>query len=542
MPPPSPQSSDAADRSGQRRFRELSRTFWRGVSTTHGLGPALDELLEGFNSNVGSRRTSVWLHDRRARQMSVIASSDPADALRGTRVRSTDAHAPAARGLRLERPEFFEHETDRILIAPLRGWRRALGTIVIEGAMAPELRDQQLEIAADLARHLSVGIENVQLLEEMLLQRRLLEDTFNSLVDLVIVTDGRQRVVQMNDAFAMRLGQSRADLLERDLSDLVGRELARWAAESEAAAAASHDGARARVFEHPQLGGMFHVTATPLINEDGEPVGTVLVARDITRENALEVEQEALRARLAQSERLASLGQFVAGIAHEINNPLQGVLGHLELLLWSGAKGQPSPATEENPRLRKELKLIYHEADRAAQIVRNLLTFSGSQRIRRRRLRIDRVLTRVLAARRSALARAGIEVVRESGENLPPVLGDQLLLQQAFTNVLVNAEHAISFTGHPGSIRVSTTSPSPEIVRITIQDSGPGISASVLPRIFDPFFTTKDVGQGTGLGLTLTYGVIQEHGGTIHATNGPDGGAVFTIDLPVAPPRASELP
>jgi signal transduction histidine kinase len=263
-------------------------------------------------------------------------------------------------------------------------------------------------------------------------------------------------------------------------------------------------------------------------------VGTVLVARDITRQTTLEAEREALRGRLAQSEKLASLGQFVAGIAHEINNPLQGVLGHLELLLWSATKGKSWPVAEARRPFRKELKLIYHEADRAAQIVRNLLTFSGWQRIARRKLRIDRVITRALAARRSALARACIEVVRESGEDLPAVVGDQLLLQQAFTNILVNAEHAITYTGHPGKISVSTSSPSPEIVRITIQDSGPGISASILPRIFDPFFTTKDVGQGTGLGLTLTYGVIQEHGGTIQASNGADGGAVFIIDLPAA--------
>jgi signal transduction histidine kinase len=139
-----------------------------------------------------------------------------------------------------------------------------------------------------------------------------------------------------------------------------------------------------------------------------------------------------------------------------------------------------------------------------------------------------------LATRRASLASAKIEVFRESGENLPPVVGDQLMLQQAFTNILVNAEHAITYTGHPGTIRVATSLPAPEIVRITIEDTGPGIAASVLPRIFDPFFTTKDVGQGTGLGLTLTYGVINEHGGTIQAMNGPDGGAVFVIDLPTA--------
>jgi PAS domain-containing protein len=234
MSPARPQTPDAPDRSGPRPFRELSRSFWRGVTTTHGLGPALEGLLGTFNDEVGARRTSVWLHNRRARQLVLAASSDAASVSQTARVASTDVDAPSARGLRLERPQSLGRDADPILIAPLRGWRRALGTLVIEGAMTREPEpQQQLDVASELARQLSVGIENVQLLEEMLLQRRLLEDTFNSLVDLVIVTDQAQRVVQMNDAFAMRMRQSRADLLERQLSDLVGADLARWAADTD---------------------------------------------------------------------------------------------------------------------------------------------------------------------------------------------------------------------------------------------------------------------------------------------------------------------
>jgi two-component system, NtrC family, sensor kinase len=379
----------------------------------------------------------------------------------------------------------------------------------------------------------------VQLLEELLRQRRLLEDTFNSLLDLVVVTDRRLRVVQMNEAFALRLGQPRADLLDQHLADLVGADLAEWAAEAEAEAEATSDRAaeraRVRTLDHPRLGGIFNITMTPLINEDGAPVGTVLVARDITRQTALEAEKEALRTRLAQSEKLASLGQFVAGIAHEINNPLQGVLGHLELLLWKRAS---AGTTGSGPQpIRKELRRIYHEADRAAKIVSNLLAFSGSPRLTRRRLRVDRVLTRALASRRSALVRGGIAIVRTQPDDVPSVIGDQLLLQQAFLNVITNAEHAIVQTGRPGTITVATTAPGHGGVCITVTDSGPGIPADVLPRIFDPFFTTKEVGKGTGLGLTLAYGVIQEHGGTIQAANVPGGGAMFTIDLPAAGPQ-----
>jgi PAS domain S-box-containing protein len=532
LPDPSPGSGARA--SALASFSERSWTFWRGVSSIQGLTPSIEDLLREFEAEIGARRATVWIHERRARVLSLLAASDPEYRAVAPCVPSGDEYAPPAVGLRLERAAVRE-TPEPLVIAPLRGWRRALGALVVEGPWRRHIDAQQrLDLVEELGRKFSVGIENVQLLEELLRQRRLLEDTFNSLIDLVVVTDRRLRVVQMNDAFALRLGRTRVDLLDRHLDELIGRDLTEWAAgtDGDPAADRSHEGARVRTVEHAGLGGIFNVTTTPLINEDGEPVGTVLVARDITRQTALEAEKENLRARLAQSEKLASLGQFVAGIAHEINNPLQGVLGHLELLLWKRTSG---PAAGAPLPLRKELRRIYHEADRAAKIVSNLLAFSGSPRLTRRRLRVERVLTRALATRRSALVRAGIEIVRDQPAEVPSVIGDQLLLHQAFLNVITNAEHAIAQTDQPGTIIIATTVTDGRTVKVTIADNGPGIPGDVLPRIFDPFFTTKEVGQGTGLGLTLAYGVIQEHGGTIQAANGTDGGARFTIELPAAP-------
>jgi signal transduction histidine kinase len=510
----------------------LSRTFWRGISSTTGLGASLAGLLAEFNSHLGSRRACVWLHDRRARELWLVASSEGATGLATARVPVGDPDHAAARGLRLELASVLPSPSGPILVVPLRGWRRALGTLVVEGPGmgAPETRTR-LDIAADLGRQLSTGIENVQLLEEILLQRRLLEDTFNSLTDLVVVTDGANRVVQMNDAVARRLGRPRRSLHERPLAEVVGADIADWATAPDGEPAAE----RTRTIDHPALGGRFAVTVTPLVTEHGESVGRVVVARDVTRQTRLEAEREALRAKLAQSEKLAALGQFVAGIAHEINNPLQGVLGHLELLLVARTPADSRSAAAR--ALRRELRLIYREADRAAKIVQNLLTFSGSQRIDRRRLRIERVLQRVVTSQRAAMARAHIELVRGERDDRATVTGDALLLQQAFLNVLINAEHAIAGTGRAGSIVISTASSNHRVVT-TFRDSGPGIPADVLPRIFDPFFTTKSVGQGTGLGLAITYGIVHEHGGHIHVENDPAGGTIVTIDLPAAEPAA----
>ncbi len=506
-----------------RRIQELLLGFSRGISSTLSVVTALDALSLETNTLFGTRRVSVWIHERRARELVLSASSDRAYGAAATRVPTASDTVPG-RGLRLEAPQFLTSEgaAVRTLVAPLRGWRRALGTLVIDGEPRDLGEDAYIEAVGDLGRQLSFALENVQLLEEVLQHRRLLEDTFNSLADLIVVTDTALRVVQTNEAFMARVERQRHEIIDRPLVELVGSEIAQWVAEPPPADRAE-GGGKSRQFTDDRLGGIFSSTVTPLINRDGQPVGRVLVARDITAQMQLEAEREALRGRLQQSEKLASLGQFVAGIAHEMNNPLQGVLGHLELLIETSEAAKP---------IRPTLRRIYQEGDRAAKIVRNLLVFTGSQRMSRRKVRLERVLSRALMSRSASLRRNRIEVRRQISD-VPPIAGDALLLQQAVLNILVNAEHAIAATGASGRIdAIVDVAPGGETVRLAIQDSGAGIPPEILPRIFDPFFTTKEVGKGTGLGLAITYGIVQEHGGSIHAENAPEGGARFTIELP----------
>src|SRR5207249_11558850 len=208
---------------------------------------------------------------------------------------------------------------------------------------------------------------------------------------------------------------------------------------------------------------------------------SVVVARELTPQSRLEAEREELRRRLTQSEKLAALGQFVAGIAHELNNPLQGVLGHLELLRTTGAFPK---------HLRREVLTIYREADRAAKIVRNLLVFAGSRRLARRRVSLNAVLQKVVALRASACRAAAIEVVRHYDDKLPRVQGDPLLLHQALLNIVMNAEQAVAAMGGSGTIVVSTsvTRPGNRVVA-TVRDTGGGSPADALSRIFEPFYT-----------------------------------------------------
>jgi two-component system, NtrC family, sensor kinase len=412
---------------------------------------------------------------------------------------------------------------------PLRGCRRALGTIVFDGVRVETGGELDLLDRADeLGRQLSNAIETMQLLEDVVRSRSELENTFDSIAHLVAVSDRDGRLVHVNEAFAHRVGRSRDDLLNRPVIDYLGPELAAWLAARESEAARP-DGpsAASREIVDPVLKGPFIVTLTNLLDRDRERIGSVIVARDLTPQTQLEAEREELRKRLTQSEKLAALGQFVAGIAHELNNPLQGVLGHLELLRATGALPRP---------LRRDVQTIYREAERAAKIVRNLLVFAGSRRLARRPVSLTAVLQKVLALRAAACRAAGIEVVRHYDEKLPRVQSDPLLLHQALLNIVMNAEQAVAATGRPGRIEITArAAQSGERIVTTVRDTGEGIPADVLSRLFEPFYTTKEVGKGTGLGLAIAYGIVQEHGGHIAAANHPDGGAVFTVDLPTTP-------
>jgi PAS domain S-box-containing protein len=515
----------------QRDLRELLNEFALALGATLNLSGGLEIICLGAKRLFGADRTSVWIHDRRARQLVLKASSDPEALTREVRVNADDPLTPAAASMRQNRSDLLpsaDEGATRTLTVPLRGTRRALGTIVFDGVRVEAGGELALLDRADeLGRQLSSAIENMQLLEDVQRSRRELENTFDSIAHLVVVYDMRGRIVRANEAFASRLNLTREQLIDRPLTECVGPELVAWLEAHEASdARPMGESAIGREIFDPVLNAPFIVTLTDLVNQDRERVGSVIVARDLTPQSKLEAEREELRRRLTQSEKLAALGQFVAGIAHELNNPLQGVLGHLELLRATGAFPK---------QLRREVQTIYREADRAAKIVRNLLVFAGSRRLARRNVSLASVLQKVVALRQGACRALNIEVVRNYGENLPRVQSDPLFLHQVFLNIMLNAEHAIAATGQPGRIEVSAAaSPATDRVVATVRDTGAGIAADALPRIFEPFFTTKEVGKGTGLGLAIAYGIVQEHGGHISAGNHPDGGAVFTVELPVA--------
>jgi two-component system NtrC family sensor kinase len=223
-------------------------------------------------------------------------------------------------------------------------------------------------------------------------------------------------------------------------------------------------------------------------------------------------------------------------VAHELNNPLQGVIGYAELMLAS----KPAPLETE------ELRAIRDNANRAAGIVRNLLTFAGRNTSARGWQQINRIVRDAIAVREPQLQAQGIDLVLTAADRLPLVYVDHTRLEDVIVNLIQNAEAAIAARRDGkaltrqvserarGEIRVETRmEPDPDRIFVAVHDNGSGLKEEDLLRVFDPFFTTREVGQGTGLGLSVCYGIVREHGGQIVATNAETGGAIFTIELPV---------
>jgi two-component system NtrC family sensor kinase len=242
-------------------------------------------------------------------------------------------------------------------------------------------------------------------------------------------------------------------------------------------------------------------------------------------------EERLLQERLLQSEKMASVGQLVSGVAHELNNPLTGVMGFAQLLL----------ARELEYTVRGQVQTIYSEAERAAKIVQNLLSFARRRRPAKEMCDINSLLQRVLELSSYDFAIRGISLDMTLDARMAPVWADPDQVQQVFFNVIKNAEQAMIDANGGGRLTVVTEGTG-EGVRVTIADTGPPISADIQRRIFDPFFTTKPAGEGTGLGLTICYGIVEEHGGRIWTENPPEGGAAFYIDLPLGSPGEAVVP
>jgi len=345
----------------------------------------------------------------------------------------------------------------------------------------------------------------------------------DSFPDLIVVLDTEARFTFVSPRITECLGYRPDELLGRNLGERshpedrpalleLFRELI--------AGKRAHGNMEYRT-RHKQEGWrLLRASASPLFNEKGEIAGVIASARDVTQLRQLEQQ-------VSQSEKLAAMGQMIAGVAHELNNPLTAILGVSELLL--------ERATDDASR--RQLDLAHRQARRAAHIVKSLLAFSRPPTPGKVRIHLGEVVQRTLQLHEQSLRANNISVEFHSESDHSAIMGDPNQLTQVFLNLVTNAEQAIREVRDRGTLRVRLARVGNHVV-VDFQDDGVGISREALARIFDPFFTTKRPGGGAGLGLSICMAIIREHGGSIEAECLPSGGTSFTVSLPLVGEQA----
>lgn len=382
------------------------------------------------------------------------------------------------------------------------------------------LSTEDLELLSTIAGYVAVAVENARLyasLEQKASQVERLKDFSESIIDSlkigVVTVDRESRVESWNPPLEQLLDVTRNEAVGRKLYELLPGDLAAEVASR------SIDGHVSSIYKFPlsARGGrrfVVNVSVAPLVGKDGARLGRLILLDDITQRVRLEEQ-------ILQTEKLTSLGLLAAGVAHEVNTPLAVISNYIQML----AKQIPG----EDPR-QKTIDRIVKQTFRASEIVNNLLNFSRTGGSEFQDVNLNSVLEETLTLVQHPFRTARVNVLRTYGNDLPAVLGSTTRLQQVFLNLFMNARDAMP---DGGMLEVRTGARNGS-VEVEVTDTGIGIPLEHLNRIFDPFFTTKTSGRGTGLGLSVSYGIIKEHAGKVDVHSTPGKGTSFRLEFPVA--------
>ena len=404
------------------------------------------------------------------------------------------------------------------VVLPLAAKQRLLGVLTATAPSPNTLPQATVDALRRLAPTVALAID-VQLLGESKRHQhereRMLATALATMDQPVFVLSLERRVLYANDAAVREYGYSLDELTALTVDVLVASAVPLRATDD-----LTRTPANVVVAEHVHRrrdGSTFPATvALSFIRQDnGSPVGHVLSVRNLTDERRI-TEQ------LRQSEKLAALGELVAGVAHELNNPLAGISAFAQLLLEEEALDEDQ---------RESARLIKREADRAVGVIRDLLLFSRKAGPSAQPVDINALVQLTLRLRAYSLRSSGVQVETHLDESIPELTGDDQKLQQVILNLIVNAEYAMR--GSPIKRLVIRTSHDGDAVVVEISDTGSGMSEETLKRVFEPFFTTKPAGEGTGLGLSVSYGIVEAHSGTISVESAAGRGTTFRIVLPV---------
>jgi two-component system NtrC family sensor kinase len=411
---------------------------------------------------------------------------------------------------------------------PIVAVSRTIGAVAMEGERTNALDDSALLFTRAVLAQAGIALENARLVELLSSGKREWEQTVDAFNQAICYVDSQGLVRRANRVFA--------DLIKLPVTALAGRAWLTllpplWVEPVARLLAASSTEVSAPL-EVRAGDRILLVTAIP----SGEPGASVLLFEDHT-------EKRRLQEQLLQSEKMSAIGQLIAGVAHDLNNPLASVVGFSDLL---------GEAADVPPRLAEPLAVIRQEAERASAIVRNLLSFARRQEGERQLQSIRPILESTHQLLKNQLMAARIELTLEFEPGLPEVAVHANQIKQVFVNIINNAAQAIATTkeggggggGGGGRIEISTRC-EPDGLSVNVSDNGPGIPEDVAQHVFEPFFSTKSEGEGTGLGLSICLGIVKEHGGSMRVDPGGAGsgrGATFTVELPTGVrPQASPL-
>ncbi len=407
---------------------------------------------------------------------------------------------------------------------------RMLGVFNFDSTRPSQYSEKDYEILLPVAKHIAVALENALLFEEISKEKKEWERTFDAITDMVWIEDGRQQVIRANHTLLMKTGYSKTEITGRLCAEVLEKI---GLIPTGGCLCTETLSCKRPSFQEMKSasGGIFHFWAYPLIDEEGRLYAIVHYLKDVTAQKRLEQQ-------LIRSDKLASLGTLVAGIAHEINNPLGIIAGYSEALL-DRARDQALAGIREFEDFPEYLRTIHNEIFRCKTILRSLLEFARPSGGTFREIDINELIKEVLLLLKHRTARLKHSLVLNLNRDIPKIYADAGSLRQLLMNLLLNA---IYFTPEGGSISIRTAEDDPtredgrvtcpSRIRLSVSDTGAGIPSDLLGKIFDPFFTTKPVGEGTGLGLTICHKIVEEHGGAIDVDSEPGNGATFIITLP----------
>ena len=516
-------------------YRMTLQDFGRPLSSTTDLDVLLDSLVLRLKAVLSVQRLGIFVEDRLSPSGFTLARAEgldrenqlPADVIervRGTRpseiIRAGELEVDGEEIEDISRRRFYYY-------VPCSARSRVVAVIAlgrtVDGAL---LSSEDLDLLGAISGYVAVAVENAVLLEERerradeLAQLKEFNENIIESINVGVMTVNLQgRITNWNSALESLYGMPRSQAIGKRIPEVfptgIVDALRQFTEHSPMNEPTTVYKFKTQALDHRQL--TLNISLAPLHNKSGEIEGTLFAIEDVTARIGLEQQ-------LQQTEKLSSIGLLAAGVAHEVNTPLTGISSYAQMLL------QQIP--ESDPR-HQLLQKINRQTSRASAIVNNLLNFSRVSDSRFTEVDLPRVLDDTVQLLDAQLRNTNIEVIRNYAEVVPAAFGNAAKLQQVFMNLILNARDAMP---QGGKLEISVNSDDTSTV-VTFKDNGIGISAENLSKIYDPFFTTKQIGQGTGLGLAVSFGIIQDHGGHMQVESQPGSGTVFHIAIPLASSR-----